>query len=180
MIMSENAVAKQIVTLSLPQFEIGDSRFLSHATQEISVDGEIVGNALVSMYDFGSTESLKVARNWLSRPNSYLAQYKKYLFRPDYILAKLPEATEVSGKGSGRIVIIDEILINPGYEAGGFEASSLVDIIGSYSPLSEAILLPKWQSLGRRLGMRAEEQLHFYADLGFLAIDGAMMIRVGS
>jgi hypothetical protein len=98
---------------------------------------------------------------------------------PEMMVARLPPDTEVSGNGTGKISIIDEILINPGYTSGGFEPQAMLKIIESYEALSESILLPKWQSLGRRLGMGAEEQLRFFANLGFLAIDGAMMVRVG-
>lgn len=169
----------QTVSISKPDFEVGDNRFLSHGTHEIYVANECVGNALVSLYDFQSAATLKVARNWLSRPNSYLAQYKKYLFVPESMLAKLPPDTEVSGNGSGKLLIIDELLVNPGYESGKFETSTLNEMVDAYSQLCEGILLPKWQSLGRRLGMGAEEQLRYFADMGFLAIDGAMMIRTG-
>lgn len=178
-----NAAISQLnhaVKVAASTFKVGDNRFLSHATHEITVGGEHVGDTLVSLYDFGSAKSLKVARNWLARPNSYLAQYRKYLFRPEVMVAQLPPDTEVSGSGSGKVLIIDEIIVEPGYATGEYEKSVLENLVASYERIAEAILLPKWQSLGRRMGMGAEDQLHYFANQGFLAIDGGMMIRVGS
>lgn len=162
------------------KFDLGDNHFLSHATHEIHVNGEHVGDALVSFYDFGSAGKLKVARNWLARPDSYLAQFKKYLFVPEMMVATLPSEIDIRDNGTGKLLIIDEIVLQPGYTTGNFEIEILKEIVTKYEALCAGILLPKWQSLGRRLGMKAEEQLEFYAGLGFLAVDGAMMARSGS
>ena len=177
---AEQILESQRIRVSDAKVDLGDNHFLSHATHEIRVIGEHVGDALVSFYDFGSAGKLKVARNWLARPDSYLAQFKKYLFMPEKMVATLPHEIELSDNGSGKLLIVDEIVLQPGYTAGNYEAEILQEIVAKYERHCAVLLLPKWQSLGRRLGMRAEEQLEFYAGLGFLAIDGAMMARTGS
>ena len=163
--------------LSSPIIDHGDNQFLSHLGHDISLNGEPVGHAMLSIYDAGLARKMNSSPKWLAREGSYLNKYKSRLFDSNSLIAKLPSIIGQSQGCDASVLIVEQIAVQPDCLEDGLEVSALKEIFSRYERQVGVVLLPNWIDFGISIGVACTRHIEYFQSMGFMALDDRIMIR---
>jgi hypothetical protein len=167
---------EKLLNLGEAHIDLGENKFLTHLTHEIKIENKVIGHAMLTLYEFKKASREATAWKWLAPKDSYLSNYETYLFDKSFSIPVLPNVfLEDAGK-SEKLIIIDEITLEPFFQGRRLESYILNDILVTYEKQCDITLLSGHKELGKRMGYSDELAAVMYCQLGFIWIDD----RVGA
>lgn len=93
-----------------PTPDLGENRYLTHFTSEITYDEDVVGYILFTRYHYRGVQEDSIPMKWLIQPHSYMSQIQDLVIGTESKNITLPlDIAESIDETFGHVYIIDEI-----------------------------------------------------------------------
>ncbi len=148
---------------------------LSDAYINISYRGVVVGDLVLTRYDWAKARELSCATRWLIR-EPYLMEYKKHLFDPSKTIATLPPLMLAVATSNKPIIIVDSLRLSRRFHFHDAVNSLMHTIIHGCSGENVLLLLSNWVGIGQMAASSTVQILDFFHKLGMLGLDHKTLV----
>lgn len=165
------------VLIEKPEWQILDNFFLKDSYITIKYNNELIGEIVMTKYDWNKAIEFHSYRHWLCQEHTYFGDMRDYLFNHDDKMATLPLHFNEYSQNTDPVLIIDHIKLKGKFQTEDMYNHIINEIITEMSGEFIVMLFMNWSKISETLDKSQSEVLEMFFNHSMHAIDNNALLR---